>query len=170
MSLDNGELENRIAKLVAHLNEADFEIYAFMNLAVHEVLELTPATGVVVELVEGDEMVYRAATGVMEPYLGLRLPIKGSISGLCVETREALCSEDTEKDTRVNLPACQKIGARSLVVAPLFHLRKAVGVLKIVSDKPDNFSPQDIEILKKVAACLGNALAAQIYQDIRKFI
>src|SRR5262249_1281239 len=84
----------------------NFDLDEFMNLIVTEIQKLTPATGVVIELADGDDMVYRAATGSVEDYLGLRLPLKNSISGLCVQSNKVLISEDTENDPRVNLEAC----------------------------------------------------------------
>jgi putative methionine-R-sulfoxide reductase with GAF domain len=161
--------DEKVQKLLVTLTEAKADLQSFLDLTVSEMLTLTPATGVVVELVEGDQMVYRAATGTMEAYLGLRLGKTGSLSGLCVEKGEVLNCEDSEHDARVNLEACRKVGARSLVVAPLFHLNKAVGVLKIISDKPNAFTAEDVVILEKVAQGLGHVLANQIYQEVRKF-
>lgn len=161
--------DSKIKQLLEKISDAKFDLDAFMNLAVNEVLALTPATGAVVELVEENEMVYRATTGTMTQSLGLRLPKIGSISGLCVETHQILISNDTEKDDRVNLEACRRVKARSLVVVPLFHVQKAVGVLKIISDQPDAFTQDDVETLEMVASCLGSALGNQIYQEIRNF-
>ena len=55
-----------------------------MALVAERAQKLTLADGAVVELAEGDEMVYRAACGSAEPQLGLRLKRAGSLSGLCV--------------------------------------------------------------------------------------
>jgi len=152
------------------LYAADFDLNAFMELVVNEMMQLTPADAVVIELASNKDMVYRAGTGELANYKGLRLPIKGSISGLCVESKEVLLSNDTETDSRVNLEACRKVGARSLVVAPLFNNEDAVGVLKILSNKPNIFTPEHVKILQIVAGFLGTALANQIYTEIRNSI
>jgi GAF domain-containing protein len=149
------------------LLDADFDLSSFMDLVVEEMQLLTPATGVVVELVEGDEMVYRAATGTVKDYIGLRLTIQGSISGLCVQKQEVLISNDTEKDPRVNVEACRRVSARSLVVAPLMHLGRAVGVLKILSRAPDDFTDEDVKTLQLMSGFLASALANQILQEIK---
>lgn len=115
---------NHIITTQEKLSEANFDIDFFMNLVVEQVQKLTKATGVVVELVEGDDMVYRAATGTVANHVGLHLTRKGSLSGLCVEKREVLRSDDTELDSRVNLAAVRKVGARSMVVTPLFYQGK----------------------------------------------
>ncbi|HTM63865.1 MAG TPA: GAF domain-containing protein [Gammaproteobacteria bacterium] len=168
-SPEDNNIDAKLDHLFLTLDQADFDLYAFMDLCIKEISTLTRATGVVVEIAEGDEMVYRAATGTMEASLGMRLPRKGSITGLCVEKCEVLICKDTETDPRVNLEACRKVGARSLVVAPLFRIKRPVGVLKIISDKPDAFSEKDVETLQKVANILGPILADQLYQDFKKF-
>lgn len=156
---------NKVIEIQANLAGANFDVNQFMNLVVEQMQQLTPATGVVVELVEDHEMVYRAATGSVKEYIGLRLLRENSISGLCVKTKEVLLSNDTEVDDRVNAEACRKVGARSLVVAPLFHEGKAIGVLKILSREPNAFSEQDVQTLKLMAGLIGSALAKQIYHE-----
>jgi GAF domain-containing protein len=113
-------------------------------------------------------MVYRAATGPIEAHLGLRLPMKNSISGLCVQSHDVLYSEDTEQDTRVNKEACRKVAARSLVVAPLFYEGKTVGVLKIIANFPHAFNEDNVKTLELMAGLIGSALAHQIYQEERE--
>lgn len=158
----------QVIRTQARLASADFDLSAFLNLVVQQMQKLTPATGVVVELVEKDEMVYRAATGTVAAYIGLRLKIIGSISGLCVKTRKILHSPDTEKDKRVNVEACRKVKARSLVVAPLFYEGKAVGVLKILSKNSDAFDAIDVQILQIMAGFIGSGLAHQLYYDANR--
>jgi putative methionine-R-sulfoxide reductase with GAF domain len=168
---DENEVErlNKIVAIQQRLMSDNFDLDEFMNLIVNEIQTLTPATGVVIELADGDEMVYRAAVGYAESFLGLRLPLKNSISGLCVESNKILISEDTENDARVNLEACRKVKARSLVVAPLFNCKMAVGVLKIMSDQPYAFNETDIKMLQLMAGFLGSALASQIRKEVRNF-
>lgn len=156
---------DKIIKMQAAVAEANFDLEAFMQTVVREMQNLTPATGVVIELVEGDEMVYRAATGTVANHIGLRLPMSTSISGLCVHSKKVLYSEDTEHDSRVNLEACRRVNARSLVVAPLFHDGKTEGVLKILSDKPNGFNDEDIKTLQLVAGLIASALAHQQFYD-----
>jgi putative methionine-R-sulfoxide reductase with GAF domain len=155
-------VQNRLLDKNVNLDE-------FMNLVVNEMLTLTPATGSVIELADNGDMVYRAATGTVQEYIGLRLALKSSISGLCVQSHQVLICIDTEKDTRVNVEACRRVKARSLVVAPLFNDNKAVGVLKIISDKPDAFSDADVKVLQIMAGFLGSALATKMLDELRNF-
>lgn len=158
-----------ITKIEEKLLSQDFDLNTFMQTVVTEMQNLTPATGVVIELAEGDKMVYRAASGTVAESLGLSLEREKSISGLCVSLRQTLKSDDTENDPRVNKEAARKVQARSLVVAPLFQADNAVGVLKILSNKPNAFTEADVKLLQLIAGFLGSALQRQIINEIKAF-
>jgi CHASE3 domain sensor protein len=97
--------------------------------------DLTDADGSIVEMLEGDEMVYRAANGAGRQHIGLRLRAEGSMSGLCVRENAILKCDDSEADARVDREACRKVGLRSMVVVPLRHDGEAIGVLKVMSSR-----------------------------------
>ncbi|KVT08249.1 sensor domain-containing diguanylate cyclase [Burkholderia ubonensis] len=119
---------------------------------------LTRAAGAAVELVEGDDMVYRAASGNAAGMLGLRLRRSGSLSGRCVTEGEMLRCVDSETDPRVDRDACRRVGLRSMLVMPLTHLDTTVGVLKVMSPKVNGFSPADAGTLRLMAGLIAAAM------------
>lgn len=156
---------DNLARIIAtqtRLAEAELDLGLFLDLVVRQMQELTPASGAAVELVEGDEMVYRAASGSVAPFVGLRLAMGSSLSGLCVRSAMVLMSPDTEQDPRVDQAACRKIGVASMVVAPLLLAGKAVGVLKIMAQQAHAFSATDVQTLQLMAGLLGAELGHQV--------
>jgi len=119
---------------------------------------LTDANGAIVELAEGDEMVYRAASGIGKPQLGLRLPRQGSLSGLCVETGRPMRCDDTETDGRVDRDACRRVGLRSMVVAPLIHHGETVGVLKVAAPTVSAFDEGHMLVLELMSELIAAAM------------
>jgi diguanylate cyclase (GGDEF)-like protein len=160
-------LEHIIA-VQAELASAHFDLNTFMQMVVSRALELTQATGAVVELVEGEEMAYRAVSGSAAPYYGTRLKMGTSLSGLCVRTGEITISNNTATDPRVDAEMCKKVGAASMVVVPLFQSGQTVGVLKIISVKPDAFDRQDVQTLQLMAGLLGGALGQQLAYNAKQ--
>jgi diguanylate cyclase (GGDEF)-like protein/PAS domain S-box-containing protein len=156
---------NEIIATQTMLAKANLDLDAFINLVVERMAILTLATGTVVEMVEGDDMVYQAAAGTLSENLGLRLSKFGSLSGLCIQSREVLNCIDTENDPRVNLAACRAIGVRSMVVAPLFNAGNPVGVLKIVATEPFTFTDRDVQTLRLMAGLIGAAIGHQTDYD-----
>lgn len=153
---------NQIIEIQRQLTEAELDLPHFMYLVVERMQDLTPAVGAVIELADGDDMVYRAASGSVAQYLGLRLKRVGSLSGLCVDQGEVLLCGDTRTDPRVDRAACVKVGAGSMVVAPLQLQGRTVGVLKIMAPEPHAFSETDVQTLQLMAGVLGSALAHRV--------
>ncbi|MEG5018341.1 MULTISPECIES: diguanylate cyclase domain-containing protein [unclassified Microcoleus] len=116
------------------------------------------ADGAVIEMLEGDELLYRAASGIASAYVGLRIKVATSLSGKCIATGQIMLCDDSQTDTRVDQSACQRIGIRSLVVVPLFYQDDRVGVLKVVSATPCAFTESDIHTLQLMAGFLAGSL------------
>ncbi|HYS54423.1 MAG TPA: GAF domain-containing protein [Thermoanaerobaculia bacterium] len=129
-----------------------------MQLAVNRTPDVTNSAGAVVELAEGDQLVYRAASGPAARHLGLRIPMDDSISGSCIIEQRPIRCDDVDLDPRVNSAAARMIGIRSLIVAPLVHGGKAVGVLKTFSHKTHTFDDLDTYTLQLLAGMTSAAL------------
>ncbi|MFC5406189.1 diguanylate cyclase domain-containing protein [Cohnella soli] len=162
-------LENRRLKVIMEVQQqmllANFDLNQFMHTICDRMCLLTDADGSTIEMLAGDEMVYAAVSGTLQPHLGIRINKVGSLSGLSVTKKEILYSPDTQQDDRVNKEACLKVGARSMVCVPLFESSHAVGVLKVISGRPNAFSSRDIETLQLLSLALGSELGKQITYD-----
>lgn len=119
---------------------------------------LTGAAGATVELVEGDHLTYDICSGLAAPHTGMRLGMESSLSGLSVQSSTPLYAADTEVDERVDREACRKVGVRSMVCAPLRMGTQAIGVLKVISDRPNAFLPRDLHHLRILSETLGSIL------------
>lgn len=162
---------NEIITTQYKLAEAILDHEAFVMQVIERITLMTNADGAVFEWVDGDEIVYKAATGTLANHVGLRLRLTHSLSGLCVLSRQVLSCNDTETDPRVDLEACRKTNVRSMVVAPLFHAGNPVGVLKILSQTPDAFKERDIQTLQLMAGLIGAAIGHQAdYEANRKLL
>ena len=154
-----------IARTQAQIAGLDFDLDGFMQGVIDRFPEMTPAEGVVVELVDGDQMVYRAASAHLAQFLGMRIDRAGSLAGLCVEQARTLYAADTEEDPRVDREASRQIGLRSMVCAPLIAGAQVIGVLKAVSALPNRFGDEDLETLDLLAKTIASALSKQLDYD-----
>ncbi|WP_394697151.1 EAL domain-containing protein [Pseudoxanthomonas japonensis] len=124
--------------------------------------ELTRSAGAVLEIQDGEHMRYWSASGIAGNQVGLMLPVKGSLSGRCLEEGRVMRCDDSETDPRVNREACRSVGLRSMLVAPLYFRRQAVGVLKVVSTTPGAYGDTDQRTLDQ----LSTLVAASLYNAI----
>jgi GAF domain-containing protein len=144
------------------VTEAEFDLDMFMQRVVDLAESLTAARGAVIEIVEGDEMVYRSASVSISEHVGLRLKLGASLSGRCVIEQRALRCDDIEYDFRVDREACRKVGIRAMLCTPLFQAGRAVGVLKVMAAEPCAFDEDDQYLLSLLAGSLGAALGRHL--------
>lgn len=139
-----------------------------LQLIVDRSAELTRGTGAVVELVDRDELIYRAASGLAAKHVGIYLPLEGSLSGEVVTKRMVMRCDDCETDPRVDQEACRMIGLRSMVIAPLIDGDHAIGALKAFSDRPNNFDDLDAYVVQLLAGLTSAALQQASAFEARK--
>jgi diguanylate cyclase (GGDEF)-like protein len=152
-----------IIRTQTEITTSGLDLVETMQLIAERSQELTAASGAVIELADGDEMIYEVAAGDATPYVGLRLKQAGSLSGRCVAEGRLLHSEDTSVDPRVDSAACARVGAASMICVPLLHRREVVGVLKVYSGVPGNFNEAKVETLE----LLTDLVAAHISHATR---
>jgi len=119
---------------------------------------LTGSTGAVVEMLDGDDLVYWSGSGSVREHVGMRIPAQGSISGLAMATGVLVQCEDSATDPRVNREACQRVGLRSALVTPLHCEGEFVGVLKVLSDRPHAYDAREAALLESLASFMGATL------------
>lgn len=165
------DLAGRLAGVVAVQQEilnAVTDLDRVLQIVVDRSAELTHGSGAVAELIDGDELVYRAASGMAAKHVGLYLPLNGSLSGEVVSKRMVLRCDDTETDPRVDREACRMIGLRSMIIAPLIENDHALGVLKAFSDQPKGFNDLDAYVIQLLAGMTSAALMqARAFQERR---
>jgi len=147
------------------LAEVELDLDTFMSAVVERLVALTRAAGAIVELVDGEDLVYRSANADFAHHVGARLKRDGSFSGLCVARAEVLLCDDARTDGRVDREACERIGVRSMVCAPLIHGGGPIGVLKVFSSQPAAFDAADIDALRLMASMLAAELSKQVEFD-----
>jgi PAS domain S-box-containing protein len=114
-----------------------------------------PADGVVVEMRDGAEMVYRAASGAAVGRVGQRFPIVGSFSGRALTEETVLISGDATADDRADPSIARRLGIRSLVVVPMARHGETFGVLKLHSAAPTAFKSRHILIGQMLAGLIA---------------
>jgi diguanylate cyclase (GGDEF)-like protein len=134
------------------------DIESVMQTVVEEARRLTGAAAAVVELPEGDDLVYRAAAGTASAYTGMRLAQATALSGHALRSGQVLVCRDSETDSRVDREACRRVGARSMIVVPLLDDGEAAGVLKVYAPVADAFAAEHEQVLALLAGMIGTAV------------
>jgi N-acetylmuramoyl-L-alanine amidase/putative methionine-R-sulfoxide reductase with GAF domain len=135
-----------------------FVLDEVLQLVAERAVAITGADGLAIALAENNEIVLRAAAGTVRPDVGARIERDSAFSGACFRTAQIVMCDDTETDPRVNLQACRKLGARSMVAVPLCGRRRVIGLLEAFSEWPFAFNESDIRNLSLLAELVLGAL------------
>jgi len=135
-----------------------FVLDEVLQLVAERALSITGADGLAIALAENNEIVLRAAAGTVRPDVGTRIDRDSAFSGACFRTAQIINCDDTETDSRVNLQACRKMGARSMVAVPLCGRKRVIGVLEAFSAWPFAFNEIDVRNLSLLAELVLGAL------------
>jgi diguanylate cyclase (GGDEF)-like protein len=128
---------------------------AVMAVVADRARDVTGAEAAVVELLEGDSMVYAHAVGTAAPFVGTRLAAAASLSGRCMREGRVIRCDDARGDERVDGDAAARVGAIAMICAPLAHGGAPVGVLKVYSAEPNSFDAEDEETLTLLSGVMA---------------
>ncbi len=122
---------------------------------------LATAQGVMVGLADPTGVTYICGAGSQIPFLGTRVGLDDSLSGLAVRTGEVQLSNDTDADPRVDRAACRRLSVASLVCVPMVRGEETIGVLAVNATRPEAFTGRDVEVLTRlgdfVSVAVGSA-------------
>jgi len=146
-----GKTDESAANEIA-LNEKLAEI-------VHHAEMMTGASGAAIALRDGDFLVTHASTGTTAPDIGSRSRIRGSFTGLVIETGEPVRCDDSDNDHRVDPAVCRALQTRSIVVVPVRVADAVTGVLAVFASSPHSFSNVHVSAIKTLAEITGDIIA-----------
>jgi TonB family protein len=100
-----------------------------------------------------------ASSGDMAPPPGTVLNQSSGFTAECLRTRTLLVCSDAESDARVDRAACNRLGVRSIVAAPVEDGEYVGGVLEALSDRASAFSKPQVEVLLTLACFARSAMS-----------
>jgi GAF domain-containing protein len=148
---------SRHTEIVLPTREIDLE--PGIGIITEKAQALTGATGAAIALRRGGEIICQARAGRTAPDIGVRLQTDRGLSAECVRTGEVLLCHDAESNPRVDLASCRRLGVRSILVAPLRHLRRTLGIFEVLSARPNAFDQQDVATMQFLSGMMVAALS-----------
>ena len=132
-----------------------------LRLVADRTLTLTSASGVAIGLVEGGELVCRAAAGIA-PDIGARVPLEEGVSGECIRSDRMVRLDDTAEDGRVDQAVCHALNLRSAIVVPIRSDGSVIGVLEVFSPKSNAFDDGAVLAMNEIAHFIGEVANATL--------
>jgi len=141
------------------IHPAELDLEPAISAITERAQHLTGATGAAIALRTGDEIVCRARAGRTAPDLGVRLQTDAGISAEAVRSGEIMLCHDAERNPRVDLASCRRLGVRSILVSPLRHYRRTLGVFEVLSSSPGAFDERDVATMQLLSSMMVAAIS-----------
>jgi diguanylate cyclase (GGDEF)-like protein len=155
---DEAERLETVAALHREVEQSEFDVVEVVLGVLDRARTLLGASAASAGILEGDEIVYRYRTGPgRHSGTVIRTPKDASLSGICLRSGEPAFCEDSELDPRTDKTACRAQGLRSMIIVPLRHRSKVVGVLNINSPEPRAFAPGDVATVQLIGGAISAA-------------
>ncbi len=113
--------------------------------------QLTRAAGAALAIYDGRRYLCGARLGEVAPDLGVEARPRSGLSGRCLETGRVWCCAQADDDPFADRENCRRLGAQSIVAAPLLHLRQVFGILEVLSPAPGAFNDGDVASVQLLA-------------------
>ena len=170
------ERERRSRALAQRLARAGRELAGeldpdnVLDQAVRHAVQLVGAEGASIRMLENDEVVVRAATGVGEDgAIGTRAPSTGFLVGDIVQTRSTRAVTDVRTDRRLGeADAMLAAGYLAYLVVPMIGPEESVqGILAVYDGRTREWVEEESEALHALGASAAAARAnAELYQGV----
>jgi len=138
---------------------AELDLEPAISAITERAQHLTGATGAAIALRAGDEIVCPARAGRTAPDLGMRLQTDIGISAEAVRTGEVMLCHDAERNPRVDLASCRRLGVRSILVSPLRSYRRTLGVFEVLSSSASAFDERDVATMQMLSSMMVAAIS-----------
>jgi GAF domain-containing protein len=143
----------------AEIHPAELDLEPAISAITERAQHLTGATGAAMALRAGNEIVCRARAGRTAPDLGVRLQTDAGISAEAVRSGEIMLCHDAERNPRVDLASCRRLGVRSILVSPLRHFHRTLGVFEVLSSSTGAFDERDVATMQLLSSLMVAAIS-----------
>jgi signal transduction histidine kinase len=159
------ELERTVTALetttaIARAVGGETDLQRILELIAKRGRALVAARAMVIELLEGADLVIQAVAGDLDvDMVGARIPVEGSLGGHVLRSRRAERLADAPARLRFRL--AERVGARTGLLVPLVYRDQAVGVAAAfdrMTGGPE-FSAEDERLMEAFAASAATAVA-----------
>jgi PAS domain S-box-containing protein len=171
--------ENALMAEITRIVSSNLNIDEVFERFVEEVRKLIEFENITIVMINPEErsLAVTHVSGVPVPgrEVGTILPLDGTATEETYKTRSSLFihKENLEEAFRKfpKLNAALEAGMQSMIIVPLIRGDRVIGILNILSSKPNAYTRADVEIAEKVATQIAGAIAnAQLFQELHRMV
>ncbi|MFQ5875326.1 MAG: GAF domain-containing protein, partial [Dehalococcoidia bacterium] len=158
---------NAIASTASQLLDLD----EILEVTFDKVLETmgAEAGGIYLLGEKGRKLIAKVYRGVSPEFVKEAMRLDEGLAGWALRSREPIVIEDLSEKPELAQMTAKEEGLRSYVSVPLKSKEKELGVMDVISHRPRQFAPRDVELLTSIGDQLGVAIEnARLFEETRR--
>ncbi|MBZ0281145.1 MAG: GAF domain-containing protein [Anaerolineae bacterium] len=169
------EVKRRIDQLaaintVAATVSQSLDLDKTLKTALKAVLDVVSAEAGGISLIDdhAGEVVLRAQQGWVHDFVSppMRIPLGKGMSGKVILHNDVVVDNNLDGSEELAVPRFRDEKFRSIAMAPMHARGKIIGILSIMSNQPESFNHEVVNVLRAIADTVGVALDnARLYED-----
>jgi len=172
----NQEIKRRVDQIsaintVAATIGLSLDLNVTLNTALEAVSQVVGAEASGISLIDeaAGEVVLRAQLGWINDFVvdnPMRIPLGKGMSGEVINNDDAVVHNNLRADEEYAVPSFGDEHFRSIAMAPMHARGKIIGILSIMSHRPQRFDADVVSVLKSIADTVGVAIEnARLYEQ-----
>lgn len=158
-----------VVNLQNEVNQAGWNLDRITETVADRLRTLTRADGVAIQLVEDNQLIYRAANGFIADHKGRKIPVGNSLSGRAYRDAEIKRCRNISEDDRIHRETLRELDPQfeSMLLKPLEYSDECFGIITLVYSEEEGFDRSAEDLLDLVAGILSASIA-QAMQYLQK--
>lgn len=165
---EDGDFLSEIIDTQNDIAAVELDQRTIMQLVAERTQKLTEADGASIRLLESNQLVCRAASGIMASQFGTQASPQASFEGFAIKSGRFQYCQDVANDEWAQALAADCAGCGSVAAVPMFHGIQPMGALIVSSIKPFAFQKRRIAALRLMAGVVTAALAHAAELEVKK--
>jgi hypothetical protein len=158
----NRQLLSALIEVQHFITKDEFTVDRALVLIADRALKVCNASGIAIALLEANQLVYRAGSGIAATDVGRHVP--AVLSG-CTPSKagvEILRVENAQTDSRIEAEICRQFGATSLLILPIYRAQAVAGVLQVHFIEAHTFSDEEVRTYRLMAGLVEEAMLRNV--------
>jgi hypothetical protein len=164
----NRQLLSALIEVQHFITEDEFTFDRALDLIADRALKVCNASGIAIALLEANQLVYRAGSGIAATDVGRHVP--AVLSG-CTPGKagvEILRVENAQADSRIEAEICRQFGATSLLILPIYHAQAVAGVLQVHFIEAHRFLDEEVRTYRLMAGLVEEAMSRNVQRSAKE--
>jgi putative methionine-R-sulfoxide reductase with GAF domain len=139
-----------------------------MSLVAERVTEIAKAGGAAIAFLDGKNVRYRGAAGLMTLPVGTEVPMEKALCAACLRTGQVIRCADVNPEFLVDAEECHRRGIQAMIAVPVYHDGGIAAGLELYYAKMQTFTEQDVHTCQLMAGLITEALAREDELSLKK--